>query len=283
MKDYTSIDTNAEFSAYIQRLKARGVSTIALDIEGEFNLHVYGERLCLLQLFDGKEATVVDPLTVSGNLLKEFLENRDLLKVMYDCSSDRVLLAKTHGIVLNTILDLRPAVELLEFPKQDLKSVLASALRLQETGSKKRFQQYNWTRRPLDEQAVEYALGDVRHLFRLKDELLARLATDGLTDRFIHENLKRQDQVPDVNRLPGLFRSGRHKRLNREQKQVFQRLYDIRERHAKELDLPPNTVVANNDLFALVNGEIRVSDIRGNRRIPAAILDKVKQELGEAL
>ena len=281
MSAYTHIRDNTEFQRYLERLKERCVRSIALDIEGEFNLHVYGERFCLLQLFDGSEEAVVDPLSVSGDLLKRLLEDRDLLKITYDSASDRVLMAKTHGIVMNSILDLKPAVELLELPKQDLKSVLENALGIQESGSKKRFQQYNWTRRPIDAEAMDYALQDVRHLFALKDALLGRLSKEGKMDLYVLENLKRQDQQPDVDRKAGVLRSGRFKRLSSAQKTEFERIFEIRERHARELDLPPNTVVANNDLFAVVTGGMSIKDIRGNRRVPAAILETIKREMGQ--
>mgnify|MGYP006292668193 FL=1 len=278
MTSYRYIDSDAELTAYRRSLQDRGVSVIALDIEGEFNLHVYGERFCLLQLFDGKEEVVVDPLGISTDSLKALFENRDLLKIIYDSASDRLLLAKTHGILMNSILDLRPAAELLEFPKKDLKSVLQDSLGLEEGGSKKRYQHYNWTLRPIDPGAIEYAIQDVRHLFALKDVLLEKLANNKLLDTYILENLKRQDQEPDVNRQPGILRSGRFKRLSATQQQEFQRLYDIRDRYARQLDLPPNTVVANNDLFSLVAGKLSAESLRGNRRIPDPVLRAIKEE-----
>lgn len=277
---YTHITDDAQMHAYLERLKDRDVREIALDIEGEFNLHVYGERFCLLQLFDGTEEAVVDPQTTSSDLIRQLLENRNILKIIYDCSSDRMLLAKTHGILMNSILDLRPAVELLSFEKNDLTSVLGEALGLSESGSKKRFQQYNWTKRPIDPAAIEYAIRDVRHLFDLKEFLLKRLHETQNMERYILENLKRQDHPPETDRKPGVFRSGRHRKLSRRQQQEFARIYEIRERHAKELDLPPNTVVANNDLFAIAAGTITANDIQGNRRLPSSRLEVIRQEMG---
>jgi len=282
MSEYTYIADNSQMTAYLQRLRDRDVREIALDIEGEFNLHVYGERFCLLQLYDGHEEVVVDPQTTSGNLMKELLENRNILKITYDSASDRVLLAKTHQILMNSILDLRPAVELLEFEKADLKSVLEASIGVNEPGNKKQFQQYDWTRRPINADAIEYALQDVRFLFPLKDYLLRRLFETGKLETYILENTKRQDHAPDVDRKPGVFRSGRHRKLNRDQQREFERIYDIRDRHARELDLPPNTVIANNDLFALVTGEITLASVRGNRRMPDARLEAIKREIADS-
>jgi ribonuclease D len=280
MSSYTFIDTDSDFRRYMTRLRERRVTTIAMDVEGEFNLHVYGERFCLLQLYDGHEEVVVDPTTTSTQLFKELLENRDLLKIFYDCSSDRLLLAKTKGIIINSILDLRPAVEFLDFSRNDLKTVLHEALGLESSGgSKKRFQQYNWTRRPLDPEAIEYAVRDVRHLYELKDVLLRDLAAAKKLDEFILENTKRQDRDPDVNRKPGIFRSGRMKRLSREARSEFERIFEVRERHAKALDLPPNTVIANNDLFALAAGELEPDQLRGNKRVSQQKIEEIKMEI----
>lgn len=281
MNEHIYIDTDQDFRAFLGRLKERAVRDIALDIEGEFNLHVYGERFCLLQVTDGSEDVAIDPFGVSGDLLKELLENRDLLKITYDSASDRSLMAKSHGIVMNSILDLRPAVDLLEFPKQGLSAVLADALGVEEAGSKKKFQQYNWTRRPIDPAAVQYALQDVRHLFPLKGVLLRRLAERGQLEAFFLENLKRQDRPPELNRKPGIFRSGRHARLTKSQKTAFEAIYDIRERYARDLDLPPNTVLSNNDLFSLVQGALSPTELPGNRRVPAATLEALKREIRE--
>ncbi len=281
MNDYTYIDSNGALADYLKDLKERAVWEVALDIEGEFNLHVYGERFCLLQITDGKREVAVDPLAVSREPLKQFLEDRNLLKVTYDSASDRLLLMKSHGILMNSILDLRPAVELLDYPKQDLSSVLDSELGVREEGSKKRFQQYNWTRRPIDPAAIEYAMDDVRHLFALKEVLLRQLAERGQMERYILENLKRQDREPDTNRKPGVLRSGRFKRLSRSRQKEFERIHDIRDKYARQLDLPPDTVLANKDIFALVSDEISLESIRGNRRVPKEKVEALKNEIEE--
>ena len=232
-----------------------------------------------MQLFDGTEGAVIDPFTVSIGLIKELLEDEAIEKVTYDSASDRLLLAKAHGVSVNAIVDLRPAVEILEFEKQDLTSVLAHALGVHGGGSKKRFQRYNWTRRPLDPEAVRYAVRDVRHLFALKDVLFQMLSQVELMDRYLKENRRRQDRVPDVHRKPGLFRSSRYERLDRDQKRELKRIYDIREQYARELDLPPNTVLENTDLFGLVCGEIGPAEMRTNRRVPERVFRALQRDI----
>jgi ribonuclease D len=56
-------------------------------------------------------------------------------------------------------------------------------------------------------------------------------------------------------------------------------MYEIREEHAQNLNLPPNTVVSNNDLFALVRGDMRLDQVSGNRRIRPEQLQSVLNDM----
>jgi len=268
------ITGNKEFRSYIQSLTERKVSMLGLDIEGEFNLHVYGERLCLIQVYDGAESRAIDPVGVDVPLLQEFFEDRTTLKIMYDSLSDQSLLFKTMRIRVHSILDLKPAVDLLEYEKRDLGSVLGKSLGI-AIEKKARFQQYNWTTRPLAEDAVEYALGDVEHLFRLKDHLLAELAEKSLLDLYLHKNLMVQSKAPDVDRKPRLFRSGQFRGLSPKAKTFFEQLYEIRDTYARELDLPPDMLIPKQQLFQLAAGSLEPAALRPNKRVPSAVRTRI--------
>ena len=84
MRMYTMIDSDAKLADLQSQWKEKGISIVAMDFEGEFNLHIYGEHLCLIQLFDGSAYALVDPFTISKDALKAFLEDGSLLKVMFD-------------------------------------------------------------------------------------------------------------------------------------------------------------------------------------------------------
>ena len=73
MYTYSTIDSDKKLSQLIQSWKQREISSIAMDFEGEFNLHIYGEHLCLIQIFDGQEYFLIDPFKVSKEALKSFL------------------------------------------------------------------------------------------------------------------------------------------------------------------------------------------------------------------
>ncbi|MGE4464410.1 MAG: 3'-5' exonuclease, partial [Sphaerochaeta sp.] len=64
MLTYTMIDTDAALASLLVTWKEAGITSVAMDFEGEFNLHIYGEHLCLIQLFDGSAYYLVDPFKV---------------------------------------------------------------------------------------------------------------------------------------------------------------------------------------------------------------------------
>ena len=181
---YTYITSNSGLIEFRNHLQRNQIDQISMDFEGEFNLHCYGEKLCLIQIFEGKRFYVVDPFTISREELKKTLEGREI-KLFYDASSDRMLVYKQYGIKITSILDLKIMVDLLEFKHKALNAILNNLLKI-ETYKKKKYQMYNWTKRPIGEDAIQYALSDVENLFRLKDELLDLIKQRDMTEQLVY-------------------------------------------------------------------------------------------------
>ena len=278
MSDYTMIDQDRQLEQYAGELKSRGVFEVAMDFEGEFNVHVYGEKLCLIQLFDGERTVLIDPFKVSPGAIKTFLENRNLLKIMYDAMGDQSLVRKQYDIAILSILDLKPAVEMLALEKQDLGSVLEARLGI-PPGNKRRFQMYNWMTRPIAKDALQYAISDVTHLYALRDSLLGEIVEKGDLPRYILENAKVQNKPPGPDKGPGVLRSGRFFKLSKDQQALFRRMYEARDVVAQKLNLPPNTVLANSAMFDLARRNVQVSTLKPSRNVGAGefatLLDEI--------
>ncbi len=168
------ISSDDELLPIIERWK--GLDSIAVDFEGEFNLHVYGEHLCLIQVFDGEVFTIIDPrskgITKSG--LEAFF-SMDTEKVWFDCQSDASLVYKQYGLTISNIYDIRVLAKLLG-SDGNLISLEKEYLGLSIEINKKKNQQANWLKRPLDPELIEYALLDVAHLMEMKAVLSERIA-----------------------------------------------------------------------------------------------------------
>jgi len=253
-KGYEFIDTDAGLADYIEDLKRRGVKEVCVDLEGEANLHHYGTHLCLIQLFDGERAVIVDPMVIDDmGPMKWMLETRDMEKVMFCANFDVQLIRFTHHIRIQEIFDCQVAASLLGAEKLGLKNVVDSVLGidLDKTVDGKKGQRSDWTRRPLSDEQLRYAIGDVLFLPKLKDELLDRMGKHEDGDRLLAELEERNDALegltfrerPDPHlRLPGA------RSLEHWQQVYLRHYYKAREEVAKALDKPSFWILSNNNL-----------------------------------
>ena len=178
MKAYNYISSDAGIEAILPALCQKG--RIAVDFEGEFNLHIYGEHLCLVQIFDGNDYYIIDPrsdeVTIKG--LGAFFQS-DVEKIFFAAQSDSALIHKCYGMTIRNIYDIRIPAVLLGYTG-NLLGLEEKYLGISNEGGKKRKQTSNWLLRPLSDDQIEYALSDVEHLIALKDILDCEIKANGL-------------------------------------------------------------------------------------------------------
>ena len=280
--NYFTIKSSAELKSYLKKFDDKEQHVIALDIEAESNLHAYGEKLCLAQIFDGIDSVIIDPFKIDKDTLKLLFENTNTLKVMYDAGSDLSLLKNTTGIEIKSILDLRPAVELLDYDKKDLHSIIAYELGI-TLENKRKYQQYNWINRPVSEKAIDYALNDVIHLLILKDVILAKLYAQKLFEPFILKNLQIQNKDYTRNPEDKYRKISGYSRLQSEKKPVFRRVFDIRDKYAKQFNMPPHNVINKSDLINIVQDPECIDRVRFIKRISIDSVQEILNELRRAV
>jgi ribonuclease D len=279
--NYKFIKDDRDLSAYLSGLEDKNISTIALDTEAELNLHAYGEMLCLVQIFDGVNKVLIDPFKIDNELLKSFFENRNILKVIYDAASDLSLMKNAYGIEIKSILDLRPAVTLLNLEKQDLHSVLASELGVL-LENKAKFQKHNWTLRPISREAIDYALSDVAYLFKLKEALLKKLCENQLIDSFILNNLKIQNKDYTRNPEDKYTRINGYRELQDDEKLMALEIGKIIEKYACEYNIPSHWIINKNDVIEIVKDPEYLNRIQFPNRFSKDSMLSILSELKSA-
>ena len=170
MFDYTYIDSDSKLDSQLEFWHSHDIISIAMDFEGEFNLHIYGEHLCLVQVFDGAAYFLIDPLNISEQALRRFLEDPAIEKVMFDCASDASLVRKQYGIILKNVHDVRLSAKLVGY-EGNLTGLVERCLQIPAATGKKGNQTANWLTRPIKPNLIEYALSDVEHLFAIREVL----------------------------------------------------------------------------------------------------------------
>ncbi|MEX0845868.1 MAG: ribonuclease D [Balneolaceae bacterium] len=162
------------------------LSEFAIDLEFDRNRYRYGFNICLMQIFDGADCYLVDPL--SGNLdIKTIfppIENPDITKVVFAFGEDLRLL-HSMGCFPKNLYDLDAATSLLNFEPASLTNLIMDVLDVEVNSSS---QQSNWYKRPLTENQKLYAADDVLYLLDFKKELESRAKEKGLLDWIKQEN-----------------------------------------------------------------------------------------------
>ena len=204
---YSYIDSNEMLIGFRKKLHKNNIKAIGMDFEGEFNLHCYGEKLCLIQVFDGSSFYVIDPFPIGRTELKKTLES-NVIKLFYSGGSDRKLVSSQYGIRIKSMLDIADLVAAANLRHTGLGSIIEEVLSIKIV-KKKKYQMHNWTLRPIAEDAIQYALSDVRYLFDLKDALLKKIKEQDLIEALAYR-LATADFDYDKKSIPGVKKKTRY-------------------------------------------------------------------------
>lgn len=277
---FTLIDSDHKLIQFRKHLHNNNIRRVAMDFECEFNLHSYGTKLCLVQVFDGNRFFIIDPFGVSREELAKTLETKSIVKFFFSASSDKMLVYRQYGILVRSVFDLALLVDALGFEEKGLDSVLQRMLGI-EVKHKKRYQRYNWTLRPVREDALQYALSDVCHLFSLHERLLAAVKEENKIDELLVK-FAQNDFDPDKKTVPPVFRSQGYSRMTGGQKDRFERLVAMREKLAERLNFPPHNVLPNEKIKLLAQDPQYLHSPLFGKGINRNILDLVKRKIREA-
>jgi ribonuclease D len=275
--NYTYIDNIDELINFRNNLNKENITEIAMDFEAECNLHSYGEKLCLIQVFDGNNFFVIDPLKIDDAEIIKTLNNKKIIKYMYGAGSDISLIYRQYGIKLTSVFDQQILVDVLEFKNKGLDSIIKQLFSV-ENNHKAKYQKYNWMKRPINEDAIIYALNDVKYLFEINKILTNKIIDENKINKLILGIIKNNFDF-EKEKVPGIFKKIEYKKLSEEDKKKFKNIYEIREKYAKLLNIPAHNIIENNILFDIINRKVNINEIKFNKRIPNEIMLKIKNEI----
>lgn len=131
-------------------------------------------KLGLIQLFDGQQLALVDPLSITNwQPLQQLLAAEHITKIVHSCSEDLDALATIGITVITPLFDTQLAAEILEWGS----SMGYARLVEQLTGEvlDKSESRTDWLARPLAEKQLIYAANDVTYLLAVYQRLQAEL------------------------------------------------------------------------------------------------------------
>jgi ribonuclease D len=245
----TVIADTASLAEFCQRMSAEAFVTVDTEFMRD---RTYWPELCLVQVAGAEAAAAIDPMADGIDLapLMALLANPQILKVFHAARQDLEIFAiLTGGRLPTPIFDSQVAAMVCGFG--DAVSYETLAARLAGARIDKSFRFTDWSKRPLSERQLTYALGDVTHLRAIYQKLSKRLHATG-RERWVDEEMAvltdpatyRLDPETAWMRLKP--RSGSAKFLN-----VLKSLAAWRETEAQRRNLPRNRLVRDEALLEI--------------------------------
>ncbi len=168
-------------TATLANLCARLATADYICVDTEFMREsTFYPELCLIQIADTEEAAAIDPMAPGLDLvplLDLLVNNERALKVVHAGGQDIEIIYNLTGKTPHPLFDTQIAAMALGLGEQVGYSNLVDSWLGISIDKGARFT--DWTRRPLDERQIEYAIGDVTHLSRIFPKMLERLKKTG--------------------------------------------------------------------------------------------------------
>lgn len=181
--NYQFITTNTALEDVCKA--ASEVSQIALDTEF-IRIRTYYPHLGLIQMYDGKQISLIDPLTITEwTPFVELLTNPAVLKYLHAGSEDLEVFSHQFGCVPTPMIDTQVVAAFLGYPISCGFATLVE--KYEHIALDKSESRTDWLARPLTEKQCQYASGDVFYLLPLAKKLIAQAQEAGYMDAIVDE------------------------------------------------------------------------------------------------
>jgi ribonuclease D len=245
---------------------------VAVDTESN-SFYAYFNRICLIQISTEERDYIIDPFSV-GDVedLGKILSSPHIEKIFHAASNDVAGLKRDFKFTLDNIFDTSIAAKILGFKQLGLAPILMEYFGI---SLNKKWQRYDWGRRPLRDEQIEYARLDTHFLIPLRHRLMAELEEQDLlsTAREAFEKVCVQ-QITQKHFSPGGFlHICGAQSLDVVGKRILKALYMFREKEARRRDRAPFRILTNDTLLRLaLNRPKSMQDFSRIKGIPRVYL-----------
>ena len=247
MTSYAMITDPESLRRAAERLGTEKI--LAFDLEAD-SMHHYREQVCLVQISSGSENLIVDPLACTDfSPLAPLFADPAIIKVFHGADYDVRMLHRCFGIEINNLFDTMIACQFLGEPAVGLAAVLKKRFGVELD---KKYQQADWSRRPLSAEMLDYAAKDTSLLIPLHGQLIAELQVRGRLS-WVEEECVLLSRVRMTERSdePLSLRFKGAARLKGESLALLEELLRFRDEEALRRDLPPFKIMGNETLREL--------------------------------
>ncbi|MBB3808123.1 ribonuclease D [Pseudochelatococcus contaminans] len=260
------IATTEALAAVCTRLARHPFVTVDTEFLRETTFY---SRLCLVQMASPEEAVLIDPLAPGIDLSPFFalMADTGVVKVFHSARQDIEIVWQLGHVIPTPLFDTQVAAMVCGYGDSVSYEQLANDIARVRIDKSSRFT--DWSRRPLDNQQLSYALSDVTHLRTIYTALAANLEESNRSgwldeEMAILSNPATYDLDPEDawKKLRGRVRKPR-------ELAVLIEVAAWREREARARDVPRSRVMKDDGIVDLaVNAPQSVEALGRLRSIP---------------
>ncbi len=244
--NYQLITTDEGLSAVCAQ--ACAVSEVALDTEF-VRTRTYYPQLGLIQLYDGDNLSLIDPLAIRDWApFRALLQNPQVTKFLHASSEDLEVFLNAFGCLPSPFIDTQILAAFLGKPLSYGFAALVADYR--QVALDKSESRTDWLARPLSEKQCQYAAADVFYLLPVARTLVEETRTAGWLEAALDECLLLCQRRQDVLAPELAYREiGNAWQLRGRHLACLQKLAAWRLRKARERDSAVNFIVREENLW----------------------------------
>jgi len=211
----------------------------------------YYSILCLIQIADDNEFHAIDTLAAGLDLTPfyDLMENEKVLKVFHAAKQDIEIFVNMAGVIPKPLFDSQIASMVCGFGDSIGYEKLVMSLCNQTLDKSTRFT--DWSRRPLTQRQIDYALGDVTHLRIIYKKLAAQLKENG-REHWLNEELAHMlDKESYIIKPVNAWKRIKIRNSNRRFNAIVHKIAQWRETEAQRRNIPRNRVMRDEVLLEL--------------------------------
>ncbi|MRX50093.1 ribonuclease D [Paracoccus sp. S-4012] len=269
----TPITTTDDLAAFCAEAKRHPYVTVDTEFLRE---RTYYSKLCLIQMAlppasagkqPGGPAVLVDPLAEGLSLepLYGLFRHEATVKVFHAARQDLEIFFHDAGIFPTPLFDTQIAAMVAGFGEQAGYETLVKRIARQPLDKSSRFT--DWSRRPLTQAQMEYALADVTHLRAIYEYLAAQLEKTGRGPWVAEELAVLTDPETYITRPEEAWQRIRTRSGSPRFQVALQELAAFRERFAQGRDVPRSRVLKDDALIELASTRPLTEEDLGKSRL----------------
>ncbi|MFC1840691.1 ribonuclease D [Thermodesulfobacteriota bacterium] len=245
---YTFINDYASLISETENLLNENI--IGVDIESDSLFH-YKEKICLLQISTETKNILIDPLSVKDlSPLSPVFSSHEIRKVLHGSDYDIRSLYRDYKIEVNSLFDTQLAARIAGTNETSLANLLQEYFNVR---LKKKYQKKDWSRRPLSESMLTYAVYDTFYLIPLSRILEKQLTNKNRTHWFEEEcELLSNVRPAPQNEDPLYIKFKGAAKLPPRDLAMLEAILQLREEIARKKDMPPFKILRNDQIMEIV-------------------------------